>query len=146
MFLKQAVLAGGRNSVDQEIDGVEDNALGGYLAVGALKPTAQDLVFGISASGQTPFVWGALFAAQQASAQTALLSFNPNFRPQMELKHLIQIDCGPEVLTGSTRLKCGTLTKIILNMVSTSSMVHLGKSSKSSNKIKKIYFCLWDVV
>lgn len=120
-------MAGGRNAIDQEIEGVEDNALGGLLALGALKPTLHDFVLGISASGHSAFVWGALFAAQQASAQTALISFNPNFRPRIELKHLIQIDCGPEVLTGSTRLKCGTLTKMVLNMISTSVMVQLGK-------------------
>ena len=84
---------------------------------------------GIAASGRTPFVWGALRAAAESGAVTVLLSFNPalkTLRPRP--RHiLITPNVGPELLTGSTRLKCGTATKLILNMFTTLAMVRLGK-------------------
>jgi N-acetylmuramic acid 6-phosphate etherase len=87
------------------------------------------VVVGIAASGRTPYVWGGLAAAREAGARTALLCFNPHlkfsrsFRPDV----VLAIDVGPEVLTGSTRLKAGTATKLVLNILSTLTMVRLGK-------------------
>jgi N-acetylmuramic acid 6-phosphate (MurNAc-6-P) etherase len=84
---------------------------------------------GIAASGRTPFVWGALAAARQEGARTVLLCFNPHLTmpPAGGPDLVIAPDVGPEVLTGSTRLKAGTATKVILNMVTTLAMVRLGK-------------------
>ena len=87
------------------------------------------MVIGIAASGRTPFVWGALRAAREVGAKTGLIHFNRHLvisgkdRPSLE----ICPDIGPEILTGSTRLKCGTATKLILNMITTLAMVKNGK-------------------
>ena len=84
---------------------------------------------GIAASGTTPFVWGALGEAKRRGATTILICFNPHLEIPRELQPKIVIapDLGPEVLTGSTRLKCGTATKLILNMLTTLAMVRAGK-------------------
>ena len=90
---------------------------------------SKDVVVGIAAGGRTPFVWGALGAARKRGARTILLCCNPGLeipaarRPDL----VIAPDTGPEVLTGSTRLKAGTATKIILNIFTTLAMVRLGK-------------------
>jgi N-acetylmuramic acid 6-phosphate (MurNAc-6-P) etherase len=89
----------------------------------------KDVVVGIAASGRTPFVWGALSEAARRGATTVLLCFNPHLdiphqhRPDL----IIAPDVGPEILTGSTRLKCGTATKLILNILTTLAMVRAGK-------------------
>ena len=87
------------------------------------------MVVGIAASGRTPFVWGALDAARVARAKTVLVSFNPNLRFPRGLRPDVVLAprLGPEVLTGSTRLKAGTATKILLNLFTTLAMVRLGK-------------------
>ena len=91
--------------------------------------TRRDTVVGIAASGRTPFVWGALREAKRRGASTVLLCFNPKLaisasdRPTL----VIAPDVGPEILTGSTRLKAGTATKLVLNILSTLAMVRLGK-------------------
>ncbi len=82
---------------------------------------------GIAACGRTPFVWGSLYAALNRKAFTCLLSFNPNLESKLNLDLMILVNTGPEVLTGSTRLKSGTATKCILNMLTTLSMVQYGK-------------------
>ena len=84
-------------------------------------------MLGIAACGRTPFVWGALYAALNRKAYSCLLCFNPNIEPKLKLDQVITVESGPEVLTGSTRLKAGTATKCILNMLTTLSMVQLGK-------------------
>lgn len=112
--------------MNNEIEGVEDDALSGLLRMNSLKPTTNDFVLGVTASGLTSFVWGSMFAAYRAGCCTGLLSFNPHIIPRFRLQHLIRFDCGPEILTGSTRLKCGTISKVVLNMISTASMVQLG--------------------
>jgi len=82
---------------------------------------------GIAACGRTPFVWGSLYAALNRKAFTCLLAFNPNLESKLNLDLMILVNTGPEVLTGSTRLKAGTATKCILNMLTTLSMVQYGK-------------------
>lgn len=82
---------------------------------------------GIAACGQTPFVWGAIHAAKLVNAFTAFLTFNTELRLKIQPDVFMAMDLGPEVLTGSTRLKCGTATKCILNMLSTLAMVRYGK-------------------
>jgi N-acetylmuramic acid 6-phosphate (MurNAc-6-P) etherase len=86
-------------------------------------------VVGIAASGRTPFVLGALADAKRRGAKTVLLCFNPYVRSEKISRghHVIAPDIGPEILTGSTRLKAGTATKLVLNMFTTLAMVRLGK-------------------
>ncbi|MGP8200631.1 MAG: N-acetylmuramic acid 6-phosphate etherase [Limisphaerales bacterium] len=125
----QAILAGGRAAAWRSVEGAEDSAAAGASAVHCRGINRRDVVIGIAASGRTPFVWGALAAARQKGARTVLLCFNPHLTmpaaggPDL----VIAPDVGPEVLTGSTRLKAGTATKVILNMVTTLAMVRLGK-------------------
>ena len=75
-------------------------------------------------------MWSALYAATVHGARTGLLTFNEFIKPKLAIDHRILVNSGPEILTGSTRLKCGTLTKLILNMISTSAMIKLGKKSR----------------
>jgi N-acetylmuramic acid 6-phosphate etherase len=88
-----------------------------------------DVVVGIAASGRTPFVWGALHAAKQRGAATVLLCFNPHLDIPRAIRPNVVIapDLGGEILTGSTRLKSGTATKLVLNILTTLGMVRLGK-------------------
>ncbi len=85
------------------------------------------MITGIAACGQTPFVWGSIHRAKTLKAFTAFLTFNTELQLKIEPDVFICMDLGPEILTGSTRLKCGTATKLILNMVSTLAMVKYGK-------------------
>ncbi|MFT4590093.1 MAG: N-acetylmuramic acid 6-phosphate etherase, partial [Limisphaerales bacterium] len=89
----------------------------------------KDVVVGIAASGRTPFVWGALWEAKAIGAKTALVCFNPDLKMARKDRpdRIIAPDIGPEILTGSTRLKSGTATKLILNMFTTLAMVRIGK-------------------
>lgn len=125
----QGIIAGGQRALWQAVEGAEDDAAAGASALQFRELQSRDLVIGIAASGRTPFVWGALGFAKQVGARTILLSFNPFLkiarahRPDLVLAPNV----GPEILTGSTRLKSGTATKLVLNMISTISMVRLGK-------------------
>ena len=125
----QGIMAGGQRALWQAVEGAEDDARAGQESVRFRGVKRGDLLIGIAASGRTPFVWGALAAARAAGARTILLHFNPSLairrseRPDV----VIAPNLGPEVLTGSTRLKCGTATKLVLNIISTISMVRLGK-------------------
>ncbi len=125
----QGILAGGPPALLRSIEGAEDDARAGAAAIEFRAVGKRDVVMGIAASGRTPFVWGALAAAQERGARTILLCFNPHLeiskprRPDL----LITVAVGPEILTGSTRLKAGTATKIILNTVTTLAMVRMGK-------------------
>lgn len=127
--LVQGIIAGGAAAVFRSVEGAEDDVDAGARAIRfhAVKPP--DLVVGIAASGRTPFVWGALAEAARRRARTALICFNPHLRwpadPRPDV--VLAADLGPEILTGSTRLKAGTATKMILNMVTTLTMVRLGK-------------------
>lgn len=82
---------------------------------------------GIAACGKTPFVWGTLYGAKLRKAFTCLLTFNPNLKFKLEPDLIVTVNVGPEVLTGSTRLKSGSATKCILNMLTTLAMVRYGK-------------------
>jgi N-acetylmuramic acid 6-phosphate etherase len=125
----QGIIAGGQRAIWQAVEGAEDDAPAGARALAHRSLTAKDFVIGIAASGRTPFVWGALGFAREVGAKTALLCFNPSLKIQPEYNPDVVIapNLGPEILTGSTRLKSGTATKIILNMISTIAMVRLGK-------------------
>jgi N-acetylmuramic acid 6-phosphate etherase len=125
----QGIIAGGQRALWQAVEGAEDDAESGARGMQGRGVTSRDLVIGIAASGRTPFVWGAFAAARKVRAKTALICFNPTLQIDNTKRPQITIcpDLGPEVLTGSTRLKAGTATKLILNLVSTISMVRLGK-------------------
>jgi N-acetylmuramic acid 6-phosphate etherase len=125
----QGILAGGQSAVWKSVEGAEDSPAAGASAIDYRGVNQRDVVIGIAASGRTPFVWGALGAARRKGAKTVLICFNPHLkipaagRPDL----VIAPDVGPEVLTGSTRLKAGTATKVILNTVTTLAMARLGK-------------------
>ncbi|MDB6024640.1 MAG: uncharacterized protein JWM68_863 [Verrucomicrobiales bacterium] len=125
----QGIIAGGQIALWRAVEGAEDDALAGAEAIQFNTITKKDVVVGIAASGRTPFVWGALLEAKKRGAKTILLCFNPHLvvAPKNRPNIIIAPNVGPEVLTGSTRLKAGTATKLILNMLTTLSMVKLGK-------------------
>ena len=125
--LVQAIIAGGAVALHRSIEGSEDQAESGARAAVDRGVRAGDVMCGIAASGRTPFVLGALARARTAGAKTMLLTCNPA-RARVE-KWDVEIDLptGPEILTGSTRLKAGTATKVALNILSTGAMVRLGR-------------------
>jgi N-acetylmuramic acid 6-phosphate etherase len=125
----QAIMAGGQRALYQSIEGAEDDAAAGAAAVRFRGVTSKDVVMGIAASGRTPFVWGALDQAKHLGARNILICFNPHLKiaPTARPDLVLAPDLGPEVLTGSTRLKAGTATKLLLNLLTTLSMVALGK-------------------
>jgi N-acetylmuramic acid 6-phosphate etherase len=125
----QGIIAGGQTALWRAVEGAEDDPAAGARAVDSRGITKRDTVVGIAASGRTPFVWGALDEAKRRGAATVMLTCNPNLKiPRAHQPTvLIAPDIGPEILTGSTRLKSGTATKLILNMFTTLAMVRLGK-------------------
>ncbi len=125
----QGIMAGGLLALHSSVEGAEDHPDQGIAAVVDRAVGPDDVVLGIAASGRTPFVWGALAEARKRGATTALLCFNPHldFKTAWRPHHVLAIDAGPEVLTGSTRLKAGTATKLVLNILTTLVMVQLGK-------------------
>lgn len=127
--LVQGIIAGGYEALWRAAEGAEDSPKAGADAAIARGITGKDAVIGIAASGTTPFVKGLLQQAKQVGAKTALLCFNPNRTPYQggDPDLVLAVPTGPEILTGSTRLKSGTATKLILNMVTTLSMVQTGK-------------------
>jgi N-acetylmuramic acid 6-phosphate etherase len=125
----QGIMAGGEKALHSAVEGAEDDASAGLSAIAAREVGPKDVVVGIAASGRTPFVWGALGEARKRGAATALVSFQPHlkFARGSRPDHVLAVDVGPEVLTGSTRLKSGTATKLILNTLTTLAFVRLGK-------------------
>ncbi|RMD40896.1 hypothetical protein DV735_g4235, partial [Chaetothyriales sp. CBS 134920] len=126
----RVIVAGGREAMfSSSRENAEDSESEGAAALQDLCPTAADTVIGIAASGRTPFVLGALQAAQRAGALTAgITSCHPTAFSCMSLSHLVELNTGPEFVAGSTRLKAGTAAKQVLNMISTCTMVRLGKT------------------
>ena len=121
-----AHLAGGEEAMLRAVEGAEDDDLAGAAAVAGVG--AHDLVIGIAASGRTPFVGGALAAARAAGAATGLIANNPHATLADVVDVAVLLDTGPEVVTGSTRMKAGTATKLALNAFSTAVMVRIGKT------------------
>ncbi|MDA1139712.1 MAG: N-acetylmuramic acid 6-phosphate etherase [Planctomycetota bacterium] len=122
----QGIIAGGIPALTSSIENSEDNAGMGRKKIREKRITENDVVFGISASGTAPFVLAALEEAEARQALTILLCFNPNINHSLA-SLIINPVVGPEVVTGSTRMKAGTATKLILNTISTAVMVRLGK-------------------
>jgi len=123
----QALLAGGNEAVFQSREGAEDSAAGGAAAIDAVNAGPTDAVLGIAAGGTTPFVHGALRRAIARGAGTIFLSCVQRLPEEPPVDVVIRTLTGPEVVTGSTRLKAGTATKLVLNTLSTVAMVQLGK-------------------
>jgi len=122
----QAFIAGGRKAVTGAVEGAEDSAADGARDLRATKLTARDVVVGIAASGTTPYVLGAMNYARKRGATMVAVTSNRRSPMAKLARIVIAPGVGPEVVTGSTRLKAGTSQKLVLNMLSTASMVRLG--------------------
>ena len=123
-----AFIAGGDKALTHAVEGAEDDFAAGENDLIPIHLTPQDAVVGIAASGRTPYVLGALAYAKKVGALTIGLTANPNSEISKNVDHALEIDSGPELLAGSTRLKSGTAQKLVLNMISTITMVRLGKT------------------
>lgn len=121
-----ALLAGGPSAVTKPKEGAEDDRATGAAELAGLGVGPADAVVGISASGRTPYVLGALGAARAAGALTVGLSCHPGSLVSRAADHPIEVVVGPEVIAGSTRLKAGSAQKLVLNTISTVTMVRLG--------------------
>ena len=122
----QAIIAGGPEAVYDAAMGDEDSCESGYNEALALKIGAADVIIGIAASGQTPYVLGAVRAGKEADAVTIGICNNKASRLAWEAAYPIAVETGPEVIEGSTRMKAGTAQKMVLNMLSTVIMTRLG--------------------
>jgi N-acetylmuramic acid 6-phosphate etherase len=122
------IMAGGDTAIRNAVEGAEDNPDLGISDLVNIDASSKDVVVGIAASGRTPYVLGALNYARQRGAVTIALTCNPGSDLGKIADIAINLAVGPEVLTGSTRLKAGTAQKMVLNMLSTASMVRSGKT------------------
>ena len=126
--LVQAIMAGGKNAILRAKEGVEDNYEEGARSIMRLKTSKKDVVIGVSASGMTPFVRGALTRARRTGSKIIFVTCDPRSELQTFVELTIAPAVGPEVIAGSTRLKAATATKIVLNMLTTAAMVRIGKT------------------
>ena len=120
----QGVIAGGARAMTRSVEGAEDDAAAAVRELRRRRLRDRDVVAGIAASGVTPFVMGALLLADEKASGSILVTCNRSI-PCADV--MIEVPTGPEVLAGSTRLKAGTATKMVLNMLTTASMVRMGK-------------------
>lgn len=125
------LIAGGEKAFVQAVEGAEDSMILGETDLKELALTENDYVIGIAASGRTPYVIGALDYAKHIGARTAAVSCNADAAISKHAELAVEVVTGPEVLTGSTRLKAGTAQKLVLNMISTASMIGVGKIYKN---------------
>jgi N-acetylmuramic acid 6-phosphate etherase len=123
-----AIMAGGKNAFLRAKEGVEDNYEEGARSIMRLHPGKKDVVIGVSASGMTQFVRGALTRARRAGSKIIFVTCDPRTELQTFVDLTIAPAVGPEVIAGSTRLKAGTATKMVLNMLTTASMIRIGKT------------------
>ena len=121
------VMAGGESAMFRAAEGAEDNAQAGRTDMEQIGLTAKDIVVGIAASGRTPYVLGAMAYAHEIGAKTVALTCNKASEMNAAADIPIGVETGPEVITGSTRMKSGTAEKMVLNMLSTGAMIRLGK-------------------
>src|ERR1043165_5041184 len=126
--LVQAIMAGGKDAMLSPREGVDDNYEEGARSINRLRPTNRDVVIGVSASGMTQFVRGALTRARRAGSKIIFITCDPRTELQTFVDLTITPAVGPEVIAGSTRLKAGTATKMVLNMLTTASMIRIGKT------------------
>lgn len=123
----QGLIAGGREALVRSIESAEDKEDQGVRDLEAIGFNSNDVLVGITASGQAPYVLGAMKRAGELGATVAAISCNPNSGTFELADHRIFVDVGPEVVTGSTRMKSGTAQKLVLNMITTTAMIRLGK-------------------
>ncbi|WP_261806002.1 N-acetylmuramic acid 6-phosphate etherase [Lapidilactobacillus luobeiensis] len=123
----QGLIAGGQVAMTEAVEGAEDSEAGGQADLKAKQLAANDFVLGLAASGTTPYVIGGLDYAREVGAGTGALSCNQHALISQHAEFAIEAPVGPEVVTGSTRMKSGTAEKLILNMISTTAMIKLGK-------------------
>jgi N-acetylmuramic acid 6-phosphate etherase len=125
--LIQGHIAGGDHALRNSIEGAEDSHSAGENLIKELSIGSNDAVIGITASGRTPFVLGAISEAKTRKAFTGGIACNKNSELSEIAERTIEVEVGPEIIAGSTRLKSGTATKLILNMISTITMIRMGK-------------------
>ncbi|MBM4054633.1 MAG: N-acetylmuramic acid 6-phosphate etherase [Planctomycetes bacterium] len=121
------IIAGGEKAVFQSVEGAEDFPENGAKDIQQKGVNHRDIVVGISTGGTTPYVTGALFEAKKRNAKTVFICCNPETTPNFDIDVIIRPIVGPEVITGSTRMKAGTATKLVLNMLTTTAMIKFGK-------------------
>lgn len=121
------IIAGGDTALRKSSEGAEDDPQGAAAQLGALQLTKTDLVIGIAAGGSTPYVRGGLAIAKKHHTTTALITCSP-INADSNIDHIITLPVGAEVVTGSTRMKAGTATKLALNMITTCAMIRRGKT------------------
>jgi N-acetylmuramic acid 6-phosphate etherase len=123
-----ALVAGGQSASHRAVEGAEDDAEAGAADLTAVGVTARDVVVGISASGRTPYVLAALEVARASGAATVAVVNNAGSAAALACDCPVEVLTGPEVVAGSTRMNAGTAQKVVLNVLSTTAMVHLGKT------------------
>ena len=121
------VIAGGEQALRHAVEGAEDREEQGWNDLLAYQPVADDTVIGIAASGTTPYVIGAVRQARQHGLLTGCITSNPHTPLAHEVEYPIETIVGPEFVTGSSRMKSGTAQKMVLNMISTSLMIRMGR-------------------
>jgi N-acetylmuramic acid 6-phosphate etherase len=121
------VMAGGDKAIRKAVESAEDDFHGAWRDLAPFKPGKNDVVVGIAASGRTPYVIGALIDAKKEGLLTACITNNPNSKLAEAADIPLEALVGPEFVTGSTRMKSGTAQKLILNMITTSTMIKLGR-------------------
>ncbi|MFC0604565.1 N-acetylmuramic acid 6-phosphate etherase [Winogradskyella pulchriflava] len=121
------LIAGGDNAIRKAVENAEDSTLQGWKDLQKLNISNKDIVIGIAASGTTPYVIGALKKCNENNIITGCITCNKNSPLSLTSKFPIEIIVGPEFLTGSSRMKAGTAQKLVLNMVTTTTMIQLGK-------------------
>ena len=126
----QGIIAGGKNAIINSIEGAEDNLLNAKSDFNKLKINKFDNIIGITTSGNTPYVLKFLELAYKKGADTSIITSN-NIKKPIYVNNVINLLVGPEILTGSTRMKAGTATKMVLNMISTTTMIKLNKVYKN---------------
>ncbi|MDR3139528.1 MAG: N-acetylmuramic acid 6-phosphate etherase, partial [Treponema sp.] len=127
----RGLIAGGQEALTKSIESAEDRAGDGVAELKEMGFNRDDVLVGITASGQAPYVLGALEYARELGAVNAAISCNPHSKTFDLAKHRLFVDVGPEVVTGSTRMKSGTAQKLVLNMLSTAGMIRIGKVYKN---------------
>lgn len=124
----QGVIAGGERAIMKAVEGAEDDPELAVTDLKALDLNEKDTVVGMAASGRTPYVIGGLHYSRTLGARTVAVSCNKQAKISREADVAIEVEVGPEILTGSTRLKSGTAQKMVANMISTSAMIGIGKA------------------
>lgn len=120
------LIAGGDGALRIAVEGAEDNSEGAWSDLQAFQPNTMDTVLGIAASGRTPYVIGGLQQARDAGLLTGCIACNPDTEVERVAEYALVAVTGPEFITGSTRLNAGTATKLLLNMITTATMIQLG--------------------